>query len=122
MPTSTRRARRLAAVAVLAIIAVASLGFAAGNTVPNTKAGDGSGTITGYAVSAVHYNLNAADPSNIDSVAFTLDSAPAASSTIKVRLAAVGTWFTCPVAASPTCNTPGATVVSADQLTVVVAD
>ena len=121
---TTRRARRLAAVAIFAIIAVASLGFAAANTVPSSNAGIGSNTISGYTVSAVHYNLNATSPSAIDSVTFTLSSTPAAGSTIKVKLVAAGsTWYTCAnVGAAVTCTTTGATVLSADQLEVVVAD
>ena len=77
------RTRRLAAVAIIAVVALAGFGFAASNTVPGSKAGDGAGAITGYVVSTVHYNLNAANPRNIDSVTFALDSAPVAGSTIR---------------------------------------
>ena len=80
-----KRVRRLAAVAIIATLAVASLGFAASNTVPASKAGDGSGAISGYTVSAVHYNLNSTDPATIDAVTFALDSVPASGSTIRVK-------------------------------------
>ncbi len=100
--------------------------YAAANVVPASKAGDGSGAITGYTVSAIHYVLNSTDPSTIDSVTFTLNSTPVAGSTIRIRLVAAGSWYTCTnVSAAVTCNngtTLGATVLSADLLQVVVSD
>ncbi len=120
------RTRRLAAVAIIAVVALAGFGFAASNTVPGSKAGDGAGTITGYVVSTVHYNLNATNPRNIDSVTFALDSAPVAGSTIRVKLVAAGaSYYSCTNAGvNVTCNTtsPQATVLAADELRVVVAD
>ena len=111
----------LMAMAIVAVIYAST----ASNTVPNSKAGEGEGTITGYDVSSVHYELNGSDPSKIDSVTFTLDSVPPAGSTVKVKLqASAATWYSCSAdAASVVCatNSPQATVVAADQLTVVVA-
>lgn len=78
-----------AVVAVLAI-AIASYAFAASNTVPTTKAGEGSGAVTGYTVTSVVYNLNATDPSKLDSVAFDLGAA-AATGKVKAQLVASGT-------------------------------
>jgi hypothetical protein len=98
--------------------------FTAANTVPASKAGDGSGTVTGFVLSSVHYNLNATNPGNIDSVTFTLDSAPVAGSTLKAQLAAAGTWYTCSnVSTAATCTTtsPQATVAATTQLRVVIA-
>ena len=96
---------------------------AAANTVPASKAGDGSGAITGYTVSAIHYVLNST-PTTIDSVTFTLNSAPVAGSTIKIKLVAAGsTWYTCTnVTTAVTCTTTGAAVSPADSLEVVVSD
>ena len=111
-------------VAVAVAVSAGGYAFAASNTVPNTNAGDGSGTISGYVLSSVKYNLNSSNPSNIDSVTFNLDSTPAAGSTIKAQLAAAGTWYTCTnVAAAITCTTtsPQATVAAATTLRVVVA-
>lgn len=111
-------------IAVAVAVSAGGYAFAASNTVPNTNAGDGSGTISGYVVSSVKYNLNASDPSNIDSVTFNLDSTPATGSTIKAQLAAAGTWYTCTnVAAAITCDvtSPQATVAAATTLRVVVA-
>ena len=126
MRTSPRRRwRRVGALILAALLALAVYAFAAANTVPATKAGDGSGAISGYTISAVHYGLNATTPSNIDSVTFTLSSTPVAGSTMKIQLTAAGSWYSCTnVAADVTCTTtsPQATVLAADNLRVVVAD
>jgi hypothetical protein len=113
--------------AVLALTAALVAGvyaFTAANTVPTSKAGDGSGAISGYVLSSVHYNLNASSPQNIDSVTFTVDSAPPSGSTIKAQLDPAGSWYTCTnVTTSVTCTTtsPQATVAAATQLRVVIA-
>ena len=115
--------RRLIVVAVLAIgIASGVYAYAATNTVPNSSAGSGSGTISGYTVTSVAYTLNTTTPTNLDQVAFSI--APTTTSTLKVQLAAAGAWYTCTnTAGSATCNTttPQATAVAATQLTVVAA-
>ena len=114
------------AAAIAVVLAFVTYGVMAANTVPASKAGDGSGAVTGYTVSAVDYTLNATNPQNIDQVAFTLDSTPPAGSNIKVKLVSAGTtWYSCSFAgASVACATtsPQATVASADQLTVVAAN
>ena len=115
---------------ILAVLAAAAIGltataFAAANTVPASKAGDGAGTISGYTVSTIKYNLNASDPRNIDSTTFNLDVAPPAGATMKIKLIAAGsTWYACTnVGVAITCNTtsPQATVAASDELRVVVA-
>lgn len=115
--------RRILVVAILAIgIASGVYAYAAANTVPNSTAGSGSGTISGYTVTNVAYTLNATTPTNLDQVAFTI--APTTASTLKVQLAAAGSWYTCAnTAGSVTCNTtsPQATAAAATQLTVVAA-
>jgi hypothetical protein len=113
--------RRLVVVGLLALaVAGGTYVYAATNTVPNTTAGAGSGTISGYTVSSVAYALDATTPTNLNSVTFTI--APTAASTVKVQLAPAGTWYTCSNASgSVTCNTtsPQATAAAATQLTVV---
>jgi hypothetical protein len=114
-------------VSVLALViglVVGTYAFTAANTVPTSKAGDGSGAISGYVLSSVKYNLNATSPQNIDSVTFTLDSTPVTGSTLKAQLDAAGTWYTCTfVAAAVTCPTtsPQATVAAATSLRVIIA-
>ena len=74
--TRSRRRRRTAVIiAVAAALAFAAYAFTAANTVPSSKAGDGSGTISGYTVSNIAYTLDATNAANIESVAFTLDAA-----------------------------------------------
>lgn len=100
-------------------------GLAAGNTVPATRAGTGSATISGYTVSSIHYTLNATSPQNIDSVSFSLDAAPVTGSTLRVKLRSTGTtWYACTfVSTAVTCPTtsPQATAATSNQLTVVVS-
>jgi hypothetical protein len=115
---------RFATVLVLSgAIVAGTYAFTAANTVPDSKAGDGAGAVTGYVLSTVHYNLNVADPSTIDAVTFTLDSAPVAGSTIRAQLDPAGNWYACTnVAAAVTCTTTGEAVLTATSLRVVVAD
>ena len=108
-----------------AAFTVVTFAFAAANVVPTSKAGDGAAVISGYTVTAVVYTLNAASPQNIDAVAFNVDTAPVAGSTLKVKLVAAGaTWYTCTnIVAAISCVTtaPQATVATADELRVVIA-
>lgn len=75
-------------------------------------------------MSAVHYNLNASDPRNIDSVTFTVDTAPPAGATMKIKLTSAGTTFySCTNSTTTlTCATtaPQATAAAADELTVII--
>ena len=108
---------------VVGAIGVGLFAFTASNTVPDTKAGDGTGAVTGYVVSSVHYGLNATDPTLADSVTFDLDSTPIAGSTIRTNIGA--NWYSCTnTAATVTCVTtsPQATVQPVSTLEVVVAD
>ena len=118
-----RSGRRLAALAIFSVIAVSAFGFAEANTFNGGtdagRAGDGSGTISGYNVTNIRYNLNEANPSNLDSVTFDLD---ASATNVKARVNA-GTWATCTGGPTTdwTCNV-GGTVASATSLQVVAAD
>ena len=119
----TKRIKILFVVMLVLVLAAATNAFAAANTVPTSKAGDGSGVVSGYTVSAIHYALNATNPTTIDTVTFTLDSAPAAGSTIKIKLVSAGTtWYSCTnTTTAVTCTTTSAPVSTADTLQVVVA-
>lgn len=110
-------------VLVVAIIAVTAYAFAAANTVPATKAGDGLGVVSGYTVTSVAYTLNATNPNTLDSVSFDLGAA-AATGQVKAQLVATtGTWYACTLTAGTvwSCTTTGLTVSSIDQLRVVAA-
>ncbi len=123
----TNKFRILIVLALVLVLAGTTYAFAAGNTVPASKAGDGSGGISGYTVSTIHYTLNSSNPSTIDSVTLTLTTAPTAGSTIKIRLVSSGsTWYTCSaVGTTVTCDngsTLGAPVDTANSLELVIAD
>ena len=112
--------KRIALVAVVAaIVAGGAYAFTAANTVPPSNAGSGSGTVSGYTVSSIHYSLNATTPNNIDSLTFTISPAVPSTSSGKVIVqAALSTGgpnnYTCST------DTPGTTVTcatTAPQLT-----
>jgi hypothetical protein len=113
------RRRMVLVVAFAAALALATYAFTASNTVPATKAGKGEGAISGYTVSAVAYSL-ASNPANIDSVAFTLNSA---ATSVKAKLVQGSSTYTnCAVSGgtSVTCDfSPDVSVTSADELSVV---
>lgn len=116
------RTRRLLAVAILAALAVAAFGFAASNTVNDSKAGDGSGTVSGYTVSNIDYNLDPSNPANIDSVEFDLD---AAAEDVYVSHDGGTTWTACNPGAGNhfTCDfNPNIQVLPLTQLRVVAAE
>jgi hypothetical protein len=117
--------RFVAGVAGAATIAGGAFALTASNTVPTSSAGAGQATISGYTVTNVHYNLNSTNPQNIDSVTFTLDTAPPAGSTVRVKLVAAGsTYYSCTnatVNVTCTTTTPAVSVSAADQLLVVAA-
>lgn len=102
-------------------VSAAAYAFAASNTVPATKAGDGSGAVSGYTVTSVVYNLNGSDPSTLDSVAFDLGAAAAQ---VQVQLVATtGSWYTCTNTSGTVwdCDTTGLNVSTIDQLRVIAA-
>lgn len=66
---------RILALLVLAVVmSAATYGFAAANTVDASVAGEGFGAVSGYDVTGILYQLNASNPSQFDSVTFTLDA------------------------------------------------
>jgi hypothetical protein len=110
----------IVATVVAVAMGIGTYAFTATNTVPASTAGSGSGAISGYTVSSIVYGLNATTPTNLDQVTFTIS--PTTATTVKIQLAAAGSWYSCTNSAgSVTCNTtsPQATVAAATQLTVV---
>ena len=108
---------------LIAVVGAGSYAFTAANTVPTTKAGDGSGAVTGYTVSDVHYTLDASNPDKVDTVQFSLNSAPAAGSTASIHVD--GAWYSaCVITLSAVdCDTASAPdVADIATLRVVVAD
>ena len=118
--TISRRHRVLVVLAVAVALGAGTYAFTATNTVPNTNAGSGSGVISGYTITNVQYQLEAANPANIDSVTFDLN---ANASVAKVKVVAASATYTdCTISGGTavTCDfSPNPTVVSADQLSVI---
>ncbi len=116
------RSRFLSALIVAAALAAGAYAFTASNTVPASNAGSGSGTISGYTVSAIAYQLNATTPSNVDSVTFTLSATAA---TAKAKIVSGSTTYTaCSIASgvNVTCDfSPDIAITTADQLSVIAA-
>ena len=115
----------VAAVAAAAI-AGGAYAFTASNTVPNSNVGAGSGTVSGYTVTNLHYALNATTPVNIDSLTFNVSPVIPSTGSGKVTVQALLTsggpnTYTC------TTNTAGDTVtcpttspqLTADKLSTV---
>lgn len=131
-----RRALRrgpLQLVTALAIFAVGGAAFTAANTVPQTSAGEGAGAISGFTLTNVVYNLNAANPTNISSVTFTAtavngDAVNTALTTFVEFDNASGNWYSCTrtggvaPAHNINCDTTAANPNTAVQLTVPNAD
>jgi len=113
------RPRTLVAVVLVLILSVAVYGFAAANTVPASSAGDGSGAISGYAITNIHYALNAANPANIQTVTFTIT--PASAGDVRITMDGA-TWSTCTnTAGSVSCSVAQA-ALTALNLRVVAAE
>lgn len=115
-----RNFKVLMIVLTVVVIAVSAYAFAAGNTVPDSSAGAGSGDISGYTITNVAYNLDGTDPRLLDSVSFTLS---AAAGTVQIKLVDAGsTWYDCDNGGAGnnwTCDTADFAVSSIDQLDVV---
>jgi hypothetical protein len=68
-----RKSRVLLAGVAVAAAAAATSAFTASNTVDNSVAGYGQGTVSGAHISNFHYVANAADGTIVDSIEFDAD-------------------------------------------------
>jgi hypothetical protein len=84
----SRAAKIATASGVAVLIAAGAYAFTASNTVPATTAGAGSGAVSGYTVTNLHYVLDATTPSNIDSLTFTIAPAVITTGTGVVTISA----------------------------------
>lgn len=117
--------RVLVALAIIAILATAAYGFAASNTVQKSRAGDGSGAISGYTVTNISYQIDTTDPGLIAGVTFDTN---VAAKTVKAQLTANGSWYQCTGSnnnltwtCAPVSPDPETSVAAADPLRVVAA-
>ena len=120
--------RYLPIMALILILVASAFAFAAGNSVPESGAGDGQGTISGYTVTNIDYTLNA-DPTLINKVDFDISSTTGNANppdVVKVQFNAAGAWYDCDAKTVPghaTCALGGAVdVASANNLRVVAAE
>lgn len=117
------------ALAMTAVVSV-SYAFAASNTVPDSVAGQGTSTVTGYTASNIQYTPNVANPTILDKVEFNVNTAPMATAKIYVQLVTPGgTWFdntkcTITLTTHITCNTSASppNVSAINELNLVITD
>ncbi|RPI94990.1 MAG: hypothetical protein EHM40_04700 [Chloroflexi bacterium] len=69
-----RNFKVLLIVLVVIVIAGSAYAFAAANTVPDSNTGYGDSIVSGYTVSDIVYNYDAAAPTTLASIAFVLTS------------------------------------------------
>jgi hypothetical protein len=108
----SRSSRIVAAVVVALAIGGGAYAFTASNTVPASNAGAGSGAVSGYTVTNLHYALDSTTPANIDSLTFTISPTVPNTGSGKVVISAAlstggPTNYTCST------DTTGATVTCA---------
>jgi hypothetical protein len=126
---STKKTRRgvIGAVVLAGVLAAGGYALTDAVGVPSTShAGDGQSAVETLTATAVHYGLNASNPANVDSVAFTLDHAVAAGGSAFVQPDGTN-WYACDTSGGTaiTCNTTVGTQLTAANVTqvrVVAAD
>jgi len=110
-------------VGLVASLAIAggAYAFTASNTVPTSNVGAGSGAVSGYTVTNLHYALNSSTPSNIDSMTFTVSPSIPSTGSGKVSVSAALTTGG-PNAYTCTTNVAGDTVTCATTSPQLTAD
>lgn len=92
MVKKLKNPRRLAALAIFAVVAMSAFGFAAQNNFQGqNRAGNGSDNISGFTISNIHYSLQAGNGAYLDGVSFDLNQ-PA--SEVQVRVDGIN-WIVC---------------------------
>jgi len=106
--TKIFRPRVLTAIALILLLAVVAFGYAAANIVPESGAGDGTGTVSGYTITNIDYTLLTSDPSKVESLTLDVTATTGAGIAGDVRITVDGgtTWVTCtgPVTNTWTCT------------------
>ena len=129
---NTKRTTALVVGSLLVMtVAVGAYAFTASTTIPATTAGAGTGAVSGYTVTNLHYSLNTTTPANIDALTFTISpvvpSAGAGKVVIAAALSSGGpTNYTCTTdvtGATATCatTTPQLTAALLTGVTVIAA-
>jgi len=123
--SSFLKVRYLAGLLLVLVLAASAYAFAAANVVPESGAGDGANTVSGYTVTNVTYTLNSTNPANLDAVKFNIapTAGAAAPITVKAQLVTSGAWFDCALVSGAqwSCTVSGVTAAAANNLRVVAA-
>lgn len=87
----------LAIAFIILTLGVIAYGYAAANVVPESGAGDGSGTVSGYTISNIDYTLLTSDPSKVTSVSFDVASTGGAGvpNDVQITVDSGTTWVAC---------------------------
>ncbi len=95
--------RTIAIALVILVLAVIAFGYAAANVVPESGAGEGVGTVSGYTVANIDYTLLATDPTKVSSVTFDVTPTSGAQTPdeVKISVDSGTTWVSC---TGPTTN------------------
>ncbi len=103
------------------VLAAATYGFAEANVVNSGNVmnlGEGTGTISGYAVT-VAYDVDLANPSQVDAIDLTLDKD---ATTVQISLDSGATWINCTGATTSWTCTTTVNVTAATSLMVFASD
>jgi hypothetical protein len=119
-----KKASLIVVIVLALILSVTTYAFAAANTVPATNAGDGSATISGYAITGVTYTVTNDTITGMSFTVTPLVTATNYAKSVSVRLTSGGTWYSCTMGAdnlTATCSGMNVTAASASLLQVVAA-
>ncbi len=95
--------KTLALILILVVLAAIVYGYAASNSVPESGAGEGSGTISGYLISSIHYSLLNSDPTKVNMLSMQIapDGNAGVPSQVRISVDDGTTWITCSSPATP---------------------
>lgn len=114
-----KSSRVLLVTLLLFVLAGTTYAFAAANTVDDSYAGDGQGSVKGFDITNIHYAVSGAD---INSVTFSVIDKDGGDTATDVKASMNGgtTWSNCSEGGNGwQCNISGVTVLSAVELRVV---
>ena len=114
---------------IILTLGVVAYGYAAANVVPESGAGDGTGTVSGYTISNIDYTLLETDPTKVASVALDVAATGGAGAPneVKITVDSGTTWVACtgPVTNTWTCTFTSSSepsVSAIEDLQVVAAE
>jgi hypothetical protein len=87
----------LLALGAILVVSATVYGFAAANTVPETGAGDGSGTVSGYTITNIDWALLSSSPDKLSAVSFDVaaTSGAGAAGDVRITVDSGSNWITC---------------------------